>query len=62
MNIFDPALRFEGERFLLRPLCESDLDDLFAVYSDKRALPYFNSLINQVRGWLPPDLISRFGL
>ena len=43
MNIFDPALRFEGERFLLRPLCESDLDDLFAVYSDKRALPYFNS-------------------
>lgn len=27
-----------------------------------RALPYFNSLISQVRGWLPPDLISRFGL
>ena len=26
MNIFDPALRFEGERFLLRPLCESDLE------------------------------------
>lgn len=43
MDIFDPALRFEGERFLLRPLCENDLDDLFAVYSDKRALPYFNS-------------------
>ncbi len=43
MDIFDPALRFEGEHFLIRPLYESDLDAPFAVYSDKRALPYFNS-------------------
>lgn len=25
-----------------------------------RALPYFTSLIEQIRAWLPPDLVSRF--
>ena len=27
-----------------------------------RTLPYFNALMGQVRGWLPPDLLSRMGL
>lgn len=27
-----------------------------------RVLPYFNALIQQVRGWLPPDLLARLGL
>lgn len=27
-----------------------------------RVLPYFNALMEQVRGWLPPDLLTRLGL
>jgi len=27
-----------------------------------RALPYFNALMSQVHGWLPPDLTSRLGI
>ena len=27
-----------------------------------RALPYFNALMEQVRTWLPPDLVSRLGI
>lgn len=29
---------------------------------NSRALPYFNALIQQVRGWLPPDMLARLGL
>lgn len=27
-----------------------------------RVLPYFNALMEQVRTWLPPDLLSRLGM
>ena len=27
-----------------------------------RVLPYFNALMEQVRTWLPPDLVSRLGI
>ena len=27
-----------------------------------RALPYFNALMTQVHGWLPPDLTARLGI
>lgn len=43
MNVYENCPSFESERYLARPLIESDLDDLFEIYSDKSALPYFNS-------------------
>lgn len=27
-----------------------------------RVMPYFNALMEQVRGWLPPELLARLGL
>ena len=33
-----------------------------AFMQHSRVLPYFNALTAQVRGWLPPDLVSRLGL
>ena len=33
-----------------------------AFMQHSRTLPYFNALIAQVRGWLPPDLLARLGL
>ena len=29
---------------------------------NSRVLPYFNALMEQVRTWLPPDLVSRLGI
>lgn len=43
MNVYETCPSYESERYLVRPLIESDLDDLFEIYSDKSALPYFNS-------------------
>ena len=37
------ALNSYSERFILRLFEDSDRDDLLAVYSDKNALPFFNS-------------------
>lgn len=33
-----------------------------AFMQHSRVLPYFTALTAQVRGWLPPDLVSRLGL
>ena len=43
MNIYESCSTFENERFLLRPVKKDDLADLFEIYSDKLALPFFNS-------------------
>lgn len=43
MNIFENCPELENERFLLRPVRPEDRDDLLKVYSDKNALPFFNS-------------------
>ncbi|MCM1107170.1 MAG: helix-turn-helix domain-containing protein [Blautia sp.] len=43
MNIYQTCPVIEGEDFLLRRTKEEDCDSLFKVYSDKNALPFFNS-------------------
>lgn len=42
-NIYQTSVRLENARFLLRYVEEQDASDLLAVYSDKNALPFFNS-------------------
>lgn len=42
-NIYKCEARFENDSFLLRYVAEKDVDDLLEVYSDKNALPFFNS-------------------
>ncbi len=43
MNIYETCPTLESERFILRLFEDYDGDDLLAVYSDKNALPFFNS-------------------
>ncbi len=43
MNIFETCPVLENERFKLRLISENDCDDLLKVYSDRNALPFFNS-------------------
>lgn len=43
MNIFEMCPMLESENFLLRSVKKEDCDDLLKVYSDKNALPFFNS-------------------
>ena len=42
-NIYKTQAQFENDRFLLRYVAEEDVDDLLEVYSEKNALPFFNS-------------------
>lgn len=42
-NIYQTNLQLENQRFLLRYAEEKDAPDLLEVYSDKNALPFFNS-------------------
>lgn len=43
MKIYDSCPVVENEYFRLRLTTEEDCDDLLAVYSDRNALPFFNS-------------------
>ena len=43
MNIYEECPVLESGRFILRPVQNQDCDDLLKVYSDKNALPFFNS-------------------
>lgn len=43
MNIYETCPTLENEKFLLRLVENEDCDDLLKVYSDKNALPFFNS-------------------
>ena len=42
-NVYESCPVFEDERFFLRFVKAEDADDLMEVYSDKNALPFFNS-------------------
>lgn len=42
-NVYEICPKFETEKWLLRLVEKEDAKDLLEVYSDKRALPYFNS-------------------
>ena len=43
MNIYETCPVLESRKFIIRLFQNSDCDDLLKVYSDKYALPYFNS-------------------
>ncbi len=43
MRIYESCPVLESEKFILRLFKEEDCDDLLKVYSDKNALPFFNS-------------------
>lgn len=43
MNIYKLCPTLESEKFIIRLFQETDCDDLLKVYSDKNALPFFNS-------------------
>lgn len=43
INIFEKSPVIENDNFLLRMVMKKDCDNLLEVYSDKNALPFFNS-------------------
>lgn len=43
MSIYETCPILESEKFVIRLFEEEDCDDLLKVYSDKNALPFFNS-------------------
>jgi [ribosomal protein S5]-alanine N-acetyltransferase len=43
LNVYENCPRFENEKFLIRFVDKSDVEDLLTVYSDKNSLPFFNS-------------------
>lgn len=43
MNIYETCPVLESEKFIIRLFQDADCDDLLKVYSDKNALPFFNS-------------------
>ena len=43
MNIYSACPTLESENFIVRLLRDEDCGDLLKVYSDKNALPFFNS-------------------
>ena len=43
MNPYDNCPCFENDDFLLRLVSRDDLEDLLKVYSDEKAVPFFNS-------------------
>ncbi len=43
MNIYETCPVFENEKFIIRLFQNEDCEDLLKVYSDKNALPFFNS-------------------
>lgn len=43
MDVYKNCPTLESDKYLIRFLEERDLDDLFEIYSDKNALPFFNS-------------------
>jgi len=43
MNIYKNCPVLENEDFTIRLFQKKDCDDLLKVYSDKNALPFFNS-------------------
>ena len=41
-DVYEFCPQFENEKYLLRLIEEKDLEDLHKVYSDKKAVPFFN--------------------
>ena len=43
MNMYEKCPYIENDRWIIRQVNENDCEDLLEVYSDKNALPFFNS-------------------
>lgn len=43
IDVYDFCPRYEGKKYTLRLVEKNDCDDLLKVYSDKKAVPFFNS-------------------
>lgn len=43
MNIYKECPTLENDKYIMRPVQAGDLNDLLKVYSDKKAVPFFNS-------------------
>ena len=43
MSIYEVCPTLENEKFIIRLFQNEDCEDLLKVYSDKNALPFFNS-------------------
>jgi RimJ/RimL family protein N-acetyltransferase len=43
ISVYENCPSFENERYLIRYVESTDVSDLLEVYSDKNALPFFNS-------------------
>ena len=43
MNVYETCRILESEKFIIRLFQDEDCNDLLKVYSDKNALPFFNS-------------------
>lgn len=43
MNVYESCPTFKSKNFTLRPLSHDDTEDLLKVYSDEKAVPFFNS-------------------
>lgn len=43
MNIYESCPVLENDKYIIRLFQKEDCDDLLQVYSDKNALPFFNS-------------------
>ena len=72
-DLFDKNLILESERLLLRPIKESDADDIFEIFSDKEVMKYYdllpfssiNDAVNQVgifRECLSEKTMIRWGI
>lgn len=72
-DLFDENLILESERLLLRPIKESDADDIFEIFSDIEVMKYYdllpfltiNDAINQVdifRKCLSEKTMIRWGI
>lgn len=67
MNIYETCPTLKSERFILRLFQDEDCNDLLKVYSDKNALPFFNSdncdgdnfIMQQKKEW---QRLSAFGI
>ena len=43
MDVYKECPKFENDRYILRLTVRGDCDGLLKVYSDKKAVPFFNS-------------------
>ena len=43
MNVYENCPVYENETYLLRLVEDGDIDDLLKVYSDEKAVPFFNA-------------------